>query len=342
MVRTKPGDDAKKTTYFCLNYWDSFVDKLPQLVMLLQQLAELGEDLKEEQPPETTVSVAPSKQVICTAANGFPIAKIQTLKDGGVIKNFTISVLASELQAMLSLCPQIKQALEDVANTFDLPVYRKNVNNFNTTTAIHKWYLHSPIHGVINSAQTWSFDFDGISAEGSEALVEATKGSPSSTEGMMLHMWRKVVATPNIATLKDSCAMFLLEMGARAILKSKCPRCCNPNMETDDEDMVDDHICALPEDKIKLGSLLGEIEINETAFNDLVSKLIYKFNKQLPAGNYLPFDEIVRHAGVALVNSNPISPLIIDLIDRVSRSDAFASTAEITEAETQLDLFNLY
>ncbi len=68
-----------------------------------------------------------------------------------------------------------------------------------------------------------------------------------------------VPTLPTIATIKYSCAMFLLEMGAKAILKSKCPQC--NHSDTDDDDDRSDHTCTMPEDKTDLneGGCLKEL-----------------------------------------------------------------------------------
>ena len=293
MVRTKPEDLGKKTTYFTTSYWESFVERVPQLIMLLGHLTQLGEDIGNATGPETTVKISPSKQVICTSADSVPVAKIQTLKDGHVVHNFTIAVLVAELQTILNLVPQIKQALDDVSRTFDLPFYAKVVNRANAMTAVHKWYLQSPVLGIINSAQNWSFDYDSISNEGSEALIDAKLSSGSATtDHIMMYMWRKEVPTPSLAAIKDVCAMFLLDMGVREVLKSKCLRCQNPDME----EGWGDHSCEMPNDKKDFGA----IDLDEPAFSGLVSKLVNKLPQNMPPGNYLPFNEIVRHAAVAL------------------------------------------
>ncbi len=286
--------------------------KVPECLVMLAQVATMGSD--DGTAPSVAIQVAGTKQITCTEMEGNAVAKIQTLRDGRVIDPFTVVVTKAELSTMQQRNIDVVNAISQIKRANGLMPLAQTPQTVDLE--LHRWFVISGVSGVLAQSPFWDYLGSNAAAKGDDRLKAEQLSRPN--ESIVLHTWRKKQTAPTISQIKDSVAMFLLEMGVGVVKRNSCEPCNSQGQPLDWDTLI--HTCGFPTERAALGKALGEVHVDEGMFDGIVSRIQHMLKVVLLVGPIKSFDETFRQAGVALVNQQKVTPEMRALIDLANES----------------------
>ncbi len=197
--------------------------------------------------------------------NGSPMAIVETVKPEGVIAAFSVPLRRLDVEGLGRHSERIRGFVHSAARMNGLIPSAVGIQP-PQMMMVYKFLIHQNIGGIEHRG-SWCLSRVFAKAEGEKELERLNREKKASAPHQ-LEIWLKRIRIPSYEELREEVVMFLLRLGADALLRENCLGCDEQNNEEDD------HTCedwpSTAEDRV---ALLNDVEMTVPGLNVYMTRV---------------------------------------------------------------------